>query len=378
MASIAKRPDGTWRARYRDAERREHSKHFSRKIDAQNWLDTVTTSVQTGSYVDPKAGKVTVASLAEAWLAGKVSLAPSSRERAAVALRVHVIPRWGTVRASEVTHSAVQAWVALLSRTLSPATVQKTTNVLSQVLDLAVRERRLASNPCVGLSLPRVPLSSRRYLTAAEVERLASEAGRHELVVLTLAYCGLRWGEMSALQVRHLDPLRRRLLIERASSEVKGSLTVGPPKAGARRTVPLPGFLADALGASVAGRSPEDLLFPGAQGAMLRRSAAYKGWWGSAVRRAGLEPLSPHELRHTAASLAVSSGASVLLVQRMLGHASAAMTLDVYADLFDEDLDQVGDALGEVRSRAAADFLRTNGAQSAVSPLPGPSKVAAG
>jgi integrase len=55
--------------------------------------------------------------------------------------------------------------------------------------------------------------------------------------------------------------------------------------------------------------------------------------------------MSPHDLRHTAASLAVSAGANVKAVQRMLGHASAAMTLDVYADLFDDDLDAVAVAL---------------------------------
>jgi hypothetical protein len=58
MASIAKRADGRWRARYRDAHGREHARHFNRKVDAQNWLDSVTTAVQTGTYVDPHRGKI--------------------------------------------------------------------------------------------------------------------------------------------------------------------------------------------------------------------------------------------------------------------------------------------------------------------------------
>jgi integrase len=68
--------------------------------------------------------------------------------------------------------------------------------------------------------------------------------------------------------------------------------------------------------------------------------------------------LTPHDLRHTAASLAVSAGANVKAVQRMLGHASAAMTLDVYADLFENDLDAVGTAL-DLAAQNAADALRT-------------------
>lgn len=60
MANIQKRPDGRWRARYRDDAGKEHAKHFARKLDAQRWLDEVTTAVVTGSYVDPKSGKVTL------------------------------------------------------------------------------------------------------------------------------------------------------------------------------------------------------------------------------------------------------------------------------------------------------------------------------
>jgi integrase len=63
--------------------------------------------------------------------------------------------------------------------------------------------------------------------------------------------------------------------------------------------------------------------------------------------------VTPHDLRHTAASLAVSAGANVKAVQRMLGHASAAMTLDVYADLFDDDLEAVATALHDARARSS-------------------------
>ena len=67
MASITKRPDGRWRARYRDAEGREHARHFERKIDGQRWLDEVTAAVVTGQYVDPKAGRLTFREYAEQW-----------------------------------------------------------------------------------------------------------------------------------------------------------------------------------------------------------------------------------------------------------------------------------------------------------------------
>jgi hypothetical protein len=98
MASIAKRADGRWRARYRDAAGNEHARHFARWVDAQSWLDSVTIAVGTGSYVDPSRAKVTVGTVAEQWFAGKINLRATTRVRYESALRVHVIPRWGDVR----------------------------------------------------------------------------------------------------------------------------------------------------------------------------------------------------------------------------------------------------------------------------------------
>lgn len=80
--------------------------------------------------------------------------------------------------------------------------------------------------------------------------------------------------------------------------------------------------------------------------------AANYSWFASALDAAGAPRITPHDLRHTAASFAVSAGANVKAVQRMLGHASAAMTLDTYAELFDKDLDAVGDALDGAATRA--------------------------
>ncbi len=93
MASIARRPDGTYRPRYRDAAGKEHARHFKRKVDAQRWLDEVTASVVTGTYVDPALSRVTVGEWGERWLNGHAALKPSTRTRYESLLRVHVLPR---------------------------------------------------------------------------------------------------------------------------------------------------------------------------------------------------------------------------------------------------------------------------------------------
>jgi len=364
MASIAKRPDGKWRARYRDSRGREHSRHFARKIDAQAWLDSVTTSIQTGTYIDPTKGRITIGELAPVWIAGKINLKPTTHARYEDAMRVHVLPRWGDVPLQKIEHGEIQTWLAeLTDKGLAGASVRKVHGVLAGILGLAVRDRRLPSNPALGVALPRLNQKRRRYLTAVQVEALAEAAGPGRVAIYVLAYCGLRWSELAALRVRNVDLLRRRLNIEEGVTEVNGAtLAWGTPKSHERRSVPIPRFLATELEAMLDGKGPDTLLFTSPMGAVLRNRNARALWFDSAATAIDQQGLTPHELRHTAASLAVSAGANVKAVQRMLGHASAAMTLDTYADLFEDDLNEVADRLDSVRTTSRenlADFLRT-------------------
>jgi hypothetical protein len=186
---------------------------------------------------------------------------------------------------------------------------------------------------------------------AEQVERLAAASGDGRLAVLVLAYCGLRWSELAALRVGRVDLTRRRLTIAEAMTEVDGARIVwGTPKTHEARSVPIPQSLVDDLARHTAGKAAGELVFTTAAGAPLRNRNARRGWFDAAAIEVGVPGLTPHELRHTAASLAVSAGANVKAVQRMLGHASAVMTLDRYADLFDDDLDAVAARLDDVRS----------------------------
>lgn len=353
MAWIEKRPNGRWRTGYRDAAGKQHYKTFDRKIDARQWGDGVSVSLVSGSYVDPKASRVTVGAWAERWIEGKANLKASTRERYAGVLATHVLPRWSTVRLANVSHADVQAWIAqLVAGGLAPASVHKVHRVLSMVLATAVKDGRLSRNPAAGVDLPRANRAEKRYLDAHQVAGLADAAGAGRLVVLVLAYTGLRWGELAALRVGRVDLLRRRVHIAESVTEVAGGLDWGLPKSHERRWVPLPRFLVDDLAAHLAGLDPDTLMFPSSAGTPLRVSNARRAWFDRAAADAGVPGLTPHELRHTAASLAVSAGANVKAVQRMLGHAKASMTLDVYTDLFDDDLEAVAERL-DVVARAA-------------------------
>jgi integrase len=216
------------------------------------------------------------------------------------------------------------------------------------------------------------PTGSRRTWSATALSLLAASTlpkdrpkrstdaafAQYRLVVLVLAYCGLRWSEVAGLRVGRVDLLRRRLDVAEAVTEVNGTaLAWGTPKTHEARSVPLPRFLIDDLAVHMAGRAPADLVFTAPDGGVMRNRNARRAWFNRAASAIGEPGLTPHELRHTAASLAVSSGANVKAVQRILGHASAVMTLDRYADLFDDDLDAVADRLDVARAAAVAPLL---------------------
>jgi integrase len=344
-----------YRARYRDAGARQHEKRFVRKVDAQRWLDEATSALVTQTWTAPERGRVTVAAWAEQWLASQTGIKPSTHYRYGSLLRTHVLPTWGRHRLADVTHADVAAWVAqLLARGSAPSTVRQSHRVFSLLLSLAVRDGRIPRNPADRVPLPRVTRGEPRFLTHDEVERLADAAGDDGDVVRLLAYTGLRFGEMAALRVRRVDFLRKRLTIAESATEVGGRIEFGTPKTHQQRTVPLPAALAKPLARRCEGKQPHDLLVNTPAGTVLRLRNWRRVVFDPAAKAAGLADVTPHDLRHTAASLAVSSGATVKSVQRMLGHASAAMTLDVYSGLFDDDLSALADRM-DAAARAAAE-----------------------
>lgn len=362
MASVEKLGSGRWQVRWRGPDGSQHKESFPRRVDAERHLTSVEHSMMTGGYVDPAAGRLTVAEYAVVWLGRQVHLKPSTRATYAALMRQHVLPTFGAMPLGRVEHSGVTAWVARLSaRGLSGSTVRQTHRVLHMILSSAVRDGRLSRNVAAGLSLPRVRQAEKRFLDHGQVVALAEAAGEYGVVVRTLAYCGLRFGELAALRVSSLDLLRRRLTVRESASEVNGQMVFGTPKSHLVRSVPLPRSLVEDLAALCIGKSADDLLFTAPGGGVLWLRNFRRRVFDPAARSAGLAGLTPHELRHTAASLAVSAGSNVKAVQRMLGHASAAMTLDVYSGLFDDDLDAVAERMDEAAAKAVVPRVRPEG-----------------
>ena len=357
MASIAKRPDGRWRARYRDEAGREHARHFARKVDAQRWLDEVTASVVTGQYVAPKAGRITFRAYAEAWRAVQV-FRPSTAALVELALRRRVYPVIGSKPLEAISPTDIQALVSRLSSNYAPRTVAVTYSYVSSVFKAAVRDRRLARTPCDQIRLPEIEPSKVEPLSTATVLAIAEAMPAHlRAAVILAAGTGLRQGEVFGLTLDRVDFLRRQVTVDRQLADSKGEFS--PPKTRSSvRTIPLPSSVAIELAQHVAAQGvTEGFIFRSGRGAPLTRSSFGEAW-RRAVAEAGAPGVVFHELRHFYASLLIRHGESVKTVQARLGHKNAEETLNTYAHLWPDSDDRTREAV-DVALANPADSLRT-------------------
>lgn len=336
-----------WRARWRDPDthKSRERRSFRTKRDARAFLDSLNADILKGEYVDPRAGRVLIGALGAQWIAAHRNTWALSHWRAVEsAWRLHVEPRWGGRRLNEIKPSGVQAWSDELAASYSHTTVGRCVGILSGICATAVGDGLMAHNPCERVRLPKKQPSDRHYLTPEQLLALAAASGTRAPIILVLGLCGLRYGELRALRVQDVDFDRNRITVARSATKA-GTVTVEKSTKGNQvRTVAMPTLVCDALRRQTEGKHDDDLVFDDGHGGYIAyqcASGSGRGWFKRALQQAGLEPMSVHDLRHTAASIAIHSGAHVKAVQRMLGHKSAAMTLDTYADLFDNDLDEV-------------------------------------
>lgn len=374
MASIQKRPDGRWRARYRDETGKEHARQFKRKVDGQRWLDEVTASMVTGQYVDPRRGRQTLREYAEQWREAQVQHRPTTAAHVETMLRRHVYPTLGDRRLSSILPSDVQALVKAISdgppvadgepsRGLAPVTVGVVHRILSGIFKAAVRDRCLAVSPCVGIKLPEVQKRRVVPLTLDQIQALTDAMpDRYRALVTLAAGTGLRQGEAFGLTVDRVAFLARKpsVTVDRQLVTMPGREPyLAPPKTDASdRVVPLPRVVVDALAAHLAAFPSDDFVFTTATGKPIRRTWFSEKVWRPAVEKAGLPGVTFHALRHFYASLLIRHGESVVTVQARLGHASATETLDTYSHLWPDSDERTREAVDLVLG-APADSLRT-------------------
>ncbi|MDW8475799.1 site-specific integrase [Streptomyces scabiei] len=353
MANIQKRPNGKWRARYRDLDGKEHARHFDRKLDAQRWIDEVTASIVTGQYVDPQAGRITFETYSKKW--EESLIASEAGERITDnALRLHLVPALGSRAMAAIRRNDLQVLFKSLSELLGPGSVRNIYDVLVRLMTAAVEDKVIASSPCRRITLPPMQDEEVTPPTVAQVEAMARVMPPYiRAAIVTLAGSGLRIGELLGLKVSDVDFKAGTVRVERQRLQ---SGKIGAPKtAKSRRTVPVGEVVTDALLAHLAARPSKEWLFTMEEGEPLN----YRRWkteWNCARRtlqaaeneaaeREGRKPVAlphtvTHDLRHFYASALIAGGASVKQVQLVLGHASAVITLRIYAHLWPGEEDR--------------------------------------
>lgn len=232
---------------------------------------------------------------------------------------------------------------------------------LTQIFNAAVINGYVNRNPCDNVKKPgERPVEEPIFLTPLQLNALAAAMDpRFRSMVLLAGYRGFRFGEAAGLRPARLNLLHGRIEVVEALKEVSGRLYFGPPKHGRRRTVSLPPFLVAALGEHLQEFSPlNDLVFTNPDGSMLRRSNFGRRIWQPAVRHAGLdERLTFHGLRHSAVSISIAGGASIIELAAVMGWAqstAAAMAVR-YGHLFQAREKQLTDAVETAFREARAE-----------------------
>ena len=336
FGNVRKLPSGRYQARYLDPSGYRHHAPltFATIADANRWLSAVEAQIARGSWVDPRAGVITLTEYANGWLESRPGLRPRTVELYRSLLDHHLLPALGDRQLGKLTAPVVRHWYASLLRSSAPraVTVAKAYRLLRAILNTAVADELIVRNPCTikGGGVERTP--ERPVATVAQVWALADAVEpRFRALVLTAAFAGLRFGELAALTRARVDLEARTISVVENQVELSGGvLLIGPPKSEAgRRTIVIPDALVPELAAHLdAYVAAEDdaRVFTGAKGAAIRR---HNWWakWTAATEAVGVTGLRFHDLRHTCNTLTAATGASTRELMHRMGHASAAAAL---------------------------------------------------
>jgi integrase len=334
---------------------------FRTQREADAYLASLRADIERGAWIDPDAGRVTLAVYSSQWLKERPNLRPRTRELYEGELRLHILPALGTVELNNLTTARVRGWHAnLLNAGVGASTVAKCYRLLRAILGTAVEDTVIVKNPCVikgaGIERP----DERGVATVEQVFALADAiAAPFRAMVLTATFTGLRLGELRALSRRHLDLLHGTVSVVAQLQELaSGEIVIGPPKSDAgRRTVAIPVAIVPELEAHLgrwAAPGPDGLVFCGTHGQPLRRATFYKAW-RSAIRSVGLPDLRFHDLRHTGNTLAAATGASTKDLMARMGHASPRAAL-IYQHASRERDAAIAEALSETHCQVSASY----------------------
>ena len=335
FGTVRQLPSGRYQARYTDPVTGKQvgaPTTFQARIDADAWLSRRRTEIEDGKW-RPEAKRprpITLRVYAEKWVAQR-DVKPRTRAEYDRLLAKLILPTLGDEVLAAITPEAVRTWHAALGAQ-KPTQRARAYALLKSILATAVGDELIPTNPCKirggshekrARTIRPATLKELETATTAMPERL-------RLLVLLAAWTALRFGEATELRRRDVDVKAGTLRVRRGVTRVKGEAIVGTPKSSAgSRDVAIPPHLLPLVESHLekfAQPGKDGLLFPSVAGAHLAPSTLYLAWF-PARHVAGRDDLRFHDLRHTGAVLAASTGATLAELMARLGHSTPAMAM---------------------------------------------------
>lgn len=358
MASVRKLATGH-QGVYRDAAGKRHTRVWPTARAARQWAQDGEAAVRAGTHRDPRAGRSALAQWHARWEAARV--VEDSTRRTDRTYSKDVLAEFGDWPLDAITRMQCQGWVRRLEQDgRGPAAIGKAAQLLTSLLEDAVREGKIGANPAKGLRLPAQPTQPDRIITLDEEEVLLAglPTEQDRRMVTVLLDTGLRYGELAGLHAHRVDMLRRELHVVEVLTQ-QGRIKPMPKSRTGRRVIPLEDRALEAL--AVQQETYRDgLIFRTARGGrpMVETNWRVRAWKPAASLLAAPIP-TPHSCRHTFASRLIASGVDLKTVQDVLGHSSLTTSLR-YLHAAPDAGERVRAALRRIGSAPGADSAQAS------------------
>ena len=354
--TIRQRKDGLWEARYtvgRDpgtGKQVQRSVYGSTQKEVRQKLAQITAAIDKGTYQAPN--KITVAAWMEEWLTTfcENKVKPLTLQSYRASIKNHIVPAIGAMELQAVKGTHIQRLYNSMTRAgLSAKTVKNTSAIMHKAFSVALKQGIIAANPCDAAELPKAERKEIHPLADDEIPLFLSAIDGSPMrnAYALCLFAGLREGECLGLSWGQVDFEKGRITIsqqlQKVRTESREKYQITPStKSGKPRTIQPPAIafeylraervkqLENRLRAGPAWSNPDDLVFTDEVGRHYAIHTFYKRFKAIAAS-IGRPDARPHDLRHTAATVAIASGADIKSVQDLLGHSTASFTLNVYA-----------------------------------------------
>lgn len=315
-------------------------KSFPTLDPAIQWLDKAKSDIAHGVYLSDGDANKTFNDFVATWKGSKHRAKGRTMQRYNTLLANQILPHLGHQKIRAITPASVRSWISeLVSEGTGAPTIKKAHALLRQVMKTAFEDELIRRNPVVAMELPTVVPKEQRALTIHELVALSEKCPDYKALILVMGAMGLRIGEACALQVQDVNLFKGQLTVRRGMTHGEDYKRFSDTtKTKQVRHIPIPTPIADLLAPLVDGQKPSTPVFRGVKGGAINDGWFRKAVMGPAVSELGWHDVSLHNLRHTCASLLISSGTPITAVSKILGHSSVVQTLNTYGHYYSDDI----------------------------------------